>query len=93
MKAVWFRVIGQDGQPTGHVGFASGRDMVELFWAVDEYVDPYAVEVKPASMAGFCVKYVQEDEEVECVEHEITDRLPFPDDEGWKKPVWPDKVV
>ena len=88
MKAVWFRVIGIDGMPTGHVGFAMGRVEVELFWAIDEFADPYSVEVKKAKVAGFCFKAEEDEEDVLYLDQEITESMPSPYGDGWEKPEW-----
>jgi hypothetical protein len=42
MTAYYFRVI-EHGKPNGWVGFAMAETMQHLFWAIDEFVDPYAV--------------------------------------------------
>ena len=90
MKAVWFRVIDADGIPTGHIGFAMGRVEVELFWAIDEFVDPYSVEVKRAKVAGFCFKAEENEEDVLFFDQEITGVMPLPSEDGWEKPEWPE---
>lgn len=88
MKAVWFRVVGIDGMPTGHVGFAMGRVEVELFWAIDEFADPYSVEVKKAKVAGFCFKAEEDEEDILYLDQEITESMPSPYEDGWEKPEW-----
>ena len=91
MKAVWFRVIGIDEVvPTGHIGFAMGRDEVELFWAIDEFVDPYSVEIQKAKVAGFCFKAEESEDDVLFLDQEITSVMPLPSEDGWEKPKWPD---
>lgn len=40
MKTCLFRYAGRHG-----IGFAQGRDLTELFWAIDEVTDPYQVEI------------------------------------------------
>lgn len=88
--AYWFRVIDDDKQPTGYVGLAVAETYDELMLAIDEYVDPMCVELKKAEIGGFCV-LVDPDMnsgEYEFTEHEVSDYLPFPDDNGWRTPRW-----
>jgi hypothetical protein len=85
MKAAWFRVI-KDGVPTGRAGMVFGRDDEDLFWAVDEYVDPYAVEVRPARWGGFCM--LVGDGDNPNTEHETGGAFPGIEDNGWKLPSW-----
>ena len=86
MTAYYFRVI-QDDKPNGYYGFAMAETMHHLFWTIDEFVDPYALEIKTAKTAGYC--YHMEDDGVDVKEskYEFSEHEPFFED-GWRKPLW-----
>jgi hypothetical protein len=87
VSAYFFRFVDDEG-PTGYVGFAYAKTKAELFWMIDEFGDPYGVELKTAPRGcGFCVFQDPEDGHSQ---HEISQSLPFRDLEkkGWKKPDW-----
>ena len=95
MTAVYFRVLdAETKQPTGHIGFACAQNNEELLWAIDEFCDPYSVEVKTAYKFAMCLFERDsdgdgDDGEALHSEWEVTERLPFWDDtEGWRKPAW-----
>ena len=89
MKAYYFRVIDDNGKPTGHVGMVAGVNWSDIFWTIDEFVDPYSVEVKRATAGGFCYYLDESDEEdIQSREYEFGIQTPFPSDKGWKKPEW-----
>lgn len=48
-----FRVI-EEGEPNGHFGIVKGQDVEDLFWRIDEFTDPYQVELKELSQGGVC---------------------------------------
>ena len=54
MKLYAFRVIVNKSKPK-HFGIVAARDMDELFWLVDEFVDPYACEFAKMNSMGLCV--------------------------------------
>jgi len=87
MTAYYFRVI-QDGKPNGWVGFAMAETMHHLFWTIDEFVDPYAVEIQTAKTAGYCYHMAIDGDDVTNSKHEFSEHEPFFDDGKWKKPVW-----
>ena len=43
-----------DGQPNGYMGLVFAQNKSDLFWQIDEFVDPYAVEVQKAYIGGYC---------------------------------------
>ena len=88
MTAYYFRVM-QDGKPNGWVGFAMAESMQHLFWTIDEFVDPYSVEIKTAKTAGYCyhLEKKYEDEWTE-TGHEFSGHEPDWDEDKWRKPVW-----
>ena len=88
MTAYYFRVI-QDGKPNGWVGFAMAETMQHLFWTIDEFVDPYAVEIKTAKTAGYCYRSeVVDGWEINRSNYEFSEHEPFFDEDKWRKPVW-----
>ena len=87
MTAYYFRVI-QDGKPNGWVGFAMAETMQHLFWTIDEFVDPYAVEIKTAKSAGYCYHMEVDGDDVKDSKHEFLGDEPFFDEDKWRKPVW-----
>ncbi len=91
MTAYWFRVIGaEDGQPTGYIGMVVGASADDLFWAIDEFADPYCVEVATCNFGGFCLHLATDGDEVTSSKFETSDRMPFPDDSDvrWRVPPW-----
>jgi hypothetical protein len=87
MTAYYFRVI-QNGEPNGWVGFVMAESMQHLFWTIDEFVDPYAVEIKTAKVAGYCYHMEIDGDDVQSSEYEFSEHEPFFDDDKWRKPVW-----
>ena len=87
MTAYYFRVI-QHGEPNGFVGFVMADSVRNLFWAIDEFVDPYAVEIKTAKNAGYCYHMKVDGDDVQVSGYEFSELEPFFDEDKWKKPVW-----
>ena len=88
MTAYYFRVI-QDGEPNGWVGFAMAESMKQLFWAIDEFVDPYSVEIKTAKTAGYCYhSEVVDGWQLDRSGYQTSEHEPFFDEDKWRKPVW-----
>ena len=88
MIAVFFRVI-VDGEPTGYYGLAFAQNKKNLFWAIDEYADPYSVEVRTASGGGFCrLRTIDTHDDVEQSKWEVSEEDCRPEDEKWKSPNW-----
>ena len=87
MTAYYFRVI-EDGEPNGWVGFAMAESMQHLFWTIDEFVDPYAVEIKTAKAAGYCYHMKVDNDDVKTSKYEFSREEPFFDDDKWRSPIW-----
>jgi len=85
MIAYYFRQI-ENGKPTGWIGFVVAPDLKNLFWMVDEFLDPYSVEIKTANSGGYC-KFWDVDRE-ESSNYENSEFQPYPDESGWRKPKW-----
>lgn len=93
MKAYYFRFMNDDGLPTGWVGLVVGKTMDEIFECIDEYGDPYTVQIQTAKKGGFCVQWkLFEDGSGDAVMEnpaEVSDHMPwFDDQEGWVTPPW-----
>ena len=86
MIAYYFRVM-EENLTNGWIGLVVGANMEDIFWAIDEFVDPYSVEIMPARKGGYCKFY---DEQDECVitKTEFSEDEPFVRDRGWKIPKW-----
>jgi hypothetical protein len=65
---------------------ALAHNKTELFWTIDEFIDPYSVEIRTALRGGYC-KFVQA-EDNESVDYETSEREPFINDDGWRAPNW-----
>lgn len=85
--AYFFTLCDQDNNPTGYTGLAIAHSPKALFWAIDEYCDPYSCRLKAVdSHAGFCAKRaviedgkdVFDDEVSIWVEHELSEMTPLP---------------
>lgn len=87
MTAYYFRVM-EDGEPNGYVGFVMAESMQHLFWTIDEFVDPYAVEIQTAKVAGYCYYMKVDGDDVETLKHEFSEHEPLFDYGKWRKPVW-----
>jgi len=87
MTAYYFRVV-EDGKPNGWVGFVMAPTVQELFLAIDEFVDPYAVEIQTANTAGYCYHMEIDGDDVETSKYETSELEPFFDRPKWRKPVW-----
>jgi len=87
--------IKQEDNTISHHGVVSANNMTELFWALDEHVDPGCVEVKKIKQISFCVD-TSPDPENEGdesyfnigVELEFGDSFfePLADNDGWYTP-------
>ncbi len=93
MKTIYFRFLCEDQKPSGWVGFASAKTNQELFDIIDEFGDPYLVEICETKTAGFCFHWQPlDDESGDAVMSEIPElieSMPWVfDDENWVKPVW-----
>ena len=92
MIAYSFRVI---NKPSVWVGFAVAQNMKDLFWQIDNHIDPYMVEIKKLERGSACFKLFKDGEDFDESDHEING-YSIPEESGWKKPKWvtdPDFVV
>ena len=87
MIAYYFRVM-NDGKPTGWRGLAIGSNMEDIMLSIDEYVDPYAVEIKTANAGGYCRYFGENDESINEQTPEFSECEPSFDDKGWRIPKW-----
>lgn len=88
MIAYYFRVMETDGTPTDYSGFVFGRDINDVFWTIDEFTDPYGVEIKSVTAkgtAGYCLKNNGDEGYLEI---EISEKHQPSEEGGWKKPDW-----
>ena len=87
MTAYYFRVV-EEGKPNGWVGLVVAPTLQHLFWAIDEFVDPFSVEIQTAKFAGYCYHMEIDGDDVTASKHEFSEHEPFFDDDKWRKPVW-----
>jgi hypothetical protein len=87
MPAYYFRVI-EDDKPNGWIGFAYVRSKDELFHAIDEYVDPYAVQIKNSTFGSYCRKIDLETNESLHEQDEFAECEPCLESKGWRDPDW-----
>jgi len=85
MIAYNFRQM-DDGKPTGYIGMVCGQNKRDLFWLIDEYLDPYSVQIKTAHRGGHCRFFDIDD--LESSKHETSEYEPPIDDDGWRTPNW-----
>lgn len=89
MISVFFRFIGQDGKPTGYIGYACARTHKELFDVIDEFGDPNSVQLRHAPRFAYCCRVKIDGDEVLIDEHESSENFPcFNDEESWQRPNW-----
>jgi hypothetical protein len=88
MTAYYFRALDEEGSPNGWIGFVMAEDRKQLLWAIDEFIDPYSVEIKTAYNAGYCYRIDQDGDYVAAKDYEISELEPMIDDSGWRKPNW-----
>jgi hypothetical protein len=81
MRAYYYKADNGDG--SGWIGFAMAEDKEGLFWAIDEFIDPYSVKIKRAHTAGYCFE-VNGDES----NYELSSYQPMINEDGWRKPNW-----
>lgn len=54
MLAYVFRIIDDDGKPTGYYGFAFAQNKREMFHVIDYHCDPFRVEVQTIYDGSLC---------------------------------------
>ena len=84
MPAYYFRVI-HEGKPNGWIGFACVESKDQLYFAIDEYCDPYSVEIKSASTGSY-IRLIDEDEKY--TSSEFSEYEEDIDSDGWRDPKW-----
>jgi hypothetical protein len=69
---------------SGWVGLAVAPTMNDIFWAIDEFGNPYDAEIQKTDRGGFCVRQDGDEREFE-----YSDSTPLPDDDrGWVAFKW-----
>ena len=63
-------------------GFATGKNITELFWNIDFFIDPYCVEIQEIKFFGVCWECNKEEE---LINYESEGHW---DDDKWIKPDW-----
>ena len=90
MIAYYFRVA-EEKEPDGWIGLVVGQNMEDIFWGIDEYIDPYQVEIKTAHRGGYC-RFIDKDEygnyECDQSKSEFSQDEPLFDEKGWRTPKW-----
>jgi hypothetical protein len=88
MIAKIFRAVDSDGKPTGYRGFALGNNLLDVFHAIDEFIDPYTVEVASIHATGMCF-YLEEDE-CDAEKHEVSEVMAicYDQDRRWTRIDW-----
>ena len=97
-----FRIVQTDGSITHH-GIVSGVNDSGIFWAIDEWVDPWCVELKKLNKhyVGFCINTtddVDDDDEPNAdmgwffcgnvMEMAESFKIALCETDGWYKPKW-----
>lgn len=80
-------------EPAGWVGFAVAQDIEKMFWAIDQFVDPYKVQVKTLYHFSSCAELKRYEkcgeDESELVNVTFGESYPCVfDEDGWKAPIW-----
>lgn len=96
MKAYYFRLMDGNDEPTGFIGIVLAKNMADLFWAVDEFCDPYLCQIMPVTTStGVCMytavtRHGGAVDGVERSDIEVPENFPYPDEGNrWQKPKWP----
>jgi len=95
-----FRIVQTDGSVTHH-GVVSGNNNRDVFWSIDEWVDPWGVELKKLNYVGFCINTtddLDDDDEPnadmgwfvcgEVMEMAESFKIALCETVGWYKPKW-----
>ena len=80
------------GKLTEYSGLAIAYNMQEIFWEIEQYVDPYLVQIMPATNGGYCLHNGDEEndyKEIEISGHHVPSR--GAKTAKWAKPNW-DKI-
>jgi hypothetical protein len=87
--AHWFKFEHGCDNSKFTIGLAVAADMKELFWAIDEHVDPNAVYLIPAKRGSICRTYTEVGGDYLAMESESSEIEPEFDDPRWKRKAWP----
>jgi hypothetical protein len=103
MKLFAYRFIDDEGIPTGYYGVVGANSERDLFWAIDEFGDPYRCELRKLSNIGFCLKLSKEFLDNDCDDYteepyselEFSDHVwePFLTTEKFRKAVWSKEMI
>ena len=89
MIAYFFRFVDFKGEPTGYTGLAVAANMTDMFWTIDEFGDPYSVEIKSATEGGVCFLETEDGDSVTRTEVETCEKNPLATDViKWRRPTW-----
>ena len=81
MKAYWFRIVDTD-----YIGLVAANNWKELFWAIDEHVNPYRVEIACLSISASFIAKKSKRAKSGFTEFRLTDSFDLT--LKWKKPKW-----
>ena len=89
MSAYYFRVM-EDDKPNGYIGFVYAESKHDLFYVIDEFCDPYSVQIKKAHYGGYCRFLDFEKDEFDKEQNEFSEGEPLLEEGGWRDPKWED---
>ena len=86
----YFRFINEDGKPTGYIGYVQGTDARDVFERIDQYGNPYFVELSRSHGASYCKLQTEDGDEIEDSSFEFDESEPFATDKKrhWYRPTW-----
>ena len=85
MLTYLFRFTNTFGTPTNFVGVAVATNLAQMYWAIDEFGDPWQCEVKSVkSTVAFCVGERKEGWD----EPEVSGSFLSMIEDGWRRPQW-----
>jgi hypothetical protein len=100
-----FRIV-QEDNTISHHGMVTANSNYDLFWMIDQFVDPYAVEVKKITgLTGFCSRtqeLIDDDGDMTTpIPHEEGADLEFAEEftntisesDGWYRAKWTIKQI
>lgn len=86
MIAKWFRFQKSDG--LAWIGLVVAPTTEGVFWAIDEYGDPYGCDVINANFGGYCRLLRIDGEDTITLDTEGSASEPLMDDPRWKPAKW-----
>ena len=86
----YFRFVDEDGKPTGYIGYVQGADARDVFERIDQYGNPYFVELSRSHGASYCKLQTEIEDEIEDSKYEFDESEPFANDKEryWYRPTW-----